>query len=275
MIDRRHLSYSQINQFLRICPLQYAFQRVMTLQPEFVTESLPFGSVIHRTAEHLWANRMDGKDVTEDDLAGLFAELWKREVADTENLQFQKGDYDTLLKQGQDMIRVYRQAFPDNCDIVAYNLPFQVPLIDQNGEVLEEPLVGEIDLLVRHGNRLCAVDLKTAAQRYSESKLASDLQPTVYLYALRMLDQGDIFFRWDVLVKNKTPVLVQYPAERTEEDFHRLIELVKLMRRMIQAELFIPNDGSHFCPGCGYQSACHRWPIGCNSSRPVGQLVAV
>lgn len=128
-MERRHLSYSQINQFLRICPLQYAFQRIMTFQPEFVTESLPFGSTIHRTAEHLWANRMDGKDVTEDDLAGLFAELWKREVADRENLQFQKGDFDSLLKQGQDMIRVYRRAFPDNCDIVAYNLPFQVPLI--------------------------------------------------------------------------------------------------------------------------------------------------
>ena len=68
-IDREHWSYSQINQFLRICPLQYAFQRRYSLKSEFVTESLPFGSAIHRTAEYLWARRMDGLDVSEDDLA--------------------------------------------------------------------------------------------------------------------------------------------------------------------------------------------------------------
>src|SRR5512146_2491072 len=100
MTDRPHLSYSQINQFLRICPLQYAFQRLSQIQPEFVTESLPFGSAIHRTAEYFWANRMDGKDVSADDLAELFADLWKREVADTENLKYLKGDFDSLLQQG-------------------------------------------------------------------------------------------------------------------------------------------------------------------------------
>jgi hypothetical protein len=51
-VDRAHWSYSQINQFLRICPLQYAFQRIYGLKPEFITETLPFGSAIHRTAEH-------------------------------------------------------------------------------------------------------------------------------------------------------------------------------------------------------------------------------
>ena len=48
-LERPHWSYSQINQFLRICPMQFAFQRLFKLQPEFVSESLPFGSAIHRT----------------------------------------------------------------------------------------------------------------------------------------------------------------------------------------------------------------------------------
>ncbi|HQA43676.1 MAG TPA: PD-(D/E)XK nuclease family protein [Phycisphaerae bacterium] len=259
--DREHWSYSQINQFLKICPLQFAFQRLFRMQPEFVTENMPFGSAIHRTAEYFWAKRVKGQDVTSDELAALFADVWQREVADTPNLRFQRGDFDSLLSQGQQLIRVYRENIPDDLDIVGFNVPFQVPLIDRQGEVLEKPLVGEIDLLVRHGDRLCAVDLKTAGQRYSESKLASDLQPTVYLYALRIMGHENSFFRWDVLVKTKTPAFEQYSVSRTEHDFHRLVELVRYAEIMINSGLFLPNDGSSFCPGCGYQTACQNWHL--------------
>jgi Holliday junction resolvase-like predicted endonuclease len=259
---RDHWSYSQLNQLLRICPLQFAFQRIHHLQPEFVTETLPFGSAIHRTAEYLWASKIDGKDVAADDLVELFAELWKRQVNDTPNLKFQKTDFDSLLTQGQEMIRVYRQSWPEEIEIEGLNVPFQVPLVDRNGELLEKPLVGEIDLLIRHGKRLCAVDLKTAAQRYSDSKLESDLQPTVYLYVLRMIQNHDAFFRYDVLVKNKTPALVQYPAERNQKDFFRLVDLYKAAQALIDSGNFIPNNGSNFCGGCGFQTACREWQFG-------------
>jgi CRISPR/Cas system-associated exonuclease Cas4 (RecB family) len=268
-LERPHWSYSQINQFLRICPMQFAFQRLFKLQPEFVSESLPFGSAIHRTAEFLWANRMSGKDVTPDHLAELFAELWKREVADTPNLQYQKGDFDSLLLQGQGMVREYRMQFSEDLQIVGYNVPFLVPLIDRNGESLEKPLTGEIDLLVRHGDRLCAVDLKTAAQRYTESKLASDLQPTVYLYALANMQALDCFFRWDVLLKTKTAAFVQYPAERSQEDFHRLVDLIKAAQTLIDSGNLIPNEGSYFCAGCGFQTACRDWSFQSTPAAPT------
>jgi len=46
-----------------------------------------------------------------------------------------------------------------------------------------------------------------------------------------------ILFRWDVLLKLKTPVLVHYPAKRIEDDFHRLVGMVKLMQEMIDSEI--------------------------------------
>lgn len=256
---REHLSYTQINQFLRICPLQFAFQRIFRLTPSFVTESLPFGVAMHRTAEHLWGRRVEGQDATEDELADLFADLWQRAVQDTEQLRFQKGDFDSLLAQGQAMIRLYRRELPDDLEIVGYDVPFQVPLVDRHGEVLETPLVGEFDLLVRERGRLCVVDLKTAGQRYPESRLATDLQPTVYLYALQANGGPPASFRWDVLVKNKQPVLVRYAVERTADDFARLVELIKLMQAMIEAGHFPPHEGSYFCGGCGFQEACRDW----------------
>lgn len=261
MIERPHLSYSQINQFLRICGLQYAFQRIHKLESEFVNENMPFGSAIHRTAEHFWAMRLDGKDADESQLAALFADLWAREVADYDNLQFQKSDFDTLLAQGQELIRVYRRSFTEDCEVIGYNQSFSVPIVDRHGEVLETPLVGEIDLMVRHGQRVVAVDLKTAAARYPESKIATDLQPTVYSYALQQMGYENVLFRWDVLLKLKNPTLISYPTERTENDFHRLAELVKLMQSMIDAGHFVPNQGSNYCSGCGYQTACRNWHL--------------
>ena len=78
---RPHWSYSAVNQFLRICPAQFAFQRIWKLKPAFVTESLPFGSAFHRTAEIFWHKRAEGGDASADMLADLFARVWRREVS--------------------------------------------------------------------------------------------------------------------------------------------------------------------------------------------------
>jgi len=260
-MDRPHRSYRQIHQFFRVCSLQYAFQRLWGLAPAFVPESLPLGSALHRTAEYFWARRKEGADASEEELAALFGHLWQRELQATPNVRFTKADAESLLAQGQEMIRIYRRSVPADVQIVDINVPFRVPLIDRDGAVLESPLVGEFDLLVQHGDRLCIVDLKTASKRYSEAKLAADLQPTCYLYALRVLrPDAEAFFRWDVLVKTKTPVLVSYPIERSEPDFWRLAELVKRMEAMIAAGHFVPNDGSMYCARCGYQGLCRQWP---------------
>jgi hypothetical protein len=58
----------------------------------------------------------------------------------------------------------------------------------------------------------------------------------------------------------------RYPVERGEDDFCRLVELVKLMQKLIDAGHFIPNDGSHFCPGCGFQNTCREWHLNPNAS---------
>jgi putative RecB family exonuclease len=41
--DREHWSFSAINQFLNICSLQYAFDRIYKLEKRFTPVSLSFG----------------------------------------------------------------------------------------------------------------------------------------------------------------------------------------------------------------------------------------
>lgn len=265
---RPHWSYSAINQFLRICPAQFAFQRVWKLKPAFVTESLPFGSAFHRTAEMFWHKRAEGLDTPADLLADLFGRVWRREVAETPNLQYQKdNDFDSLLAQGQAMIRAYREGIGTLGHVLGINVPFTLPLVDADGVELDRPLIGEIDLLLAGpGGQVICIDLKTAGQRYSESKVASDLQPTVYLTAARqMFPNADGKFRWDVVLKLKKPELVSYTTDRTPEDFTRLGELVRVAERCIDAGLFLPSEGGHFCSGCGFADLCRRadWMRSC------------
>jgi Holliday junction resolvase-like predicted endonuclease len=168
-------------------------------------------------------------------------------------------DADACSVQGRDMIG----CLVDNLDpeerVLAVSEAFAVPLVDAQGRVLEKPMIGEIDLVVEKAGRKALVDWKTAARRWPKGKAALDLQPTVFLYGYRQLHGEIPGFRFDVLVKNKTPILEQHMTERTLDQFHRMVELVKLVERAIQSEVFLPSEQGFYCGGCPHQEACKAW----------------
>jgi hypothetical protein len=40
------------------------------------------------------------------------------------------------------------------------------------------------------------------------------------------------------------------------------VELVKLVERAIQAEVFLPSEQGFYCGGCPHQEACKAWHRG-------------
>ncbi len=144
-------------------------------------------------------------------------------------------------------------------EVLAVNEAFAVPLIDDGGEVLEKPLVGETDSRVRKDGAVLVVDWKTSARRWPKDQADRSLQPTAYLYAHRQLHGGEAALRFDVAVKNKKPVIERHVTTRTEDQCHRMVELVKRVERMIAAEHFLPNESSFYCMGSPHQAACRGW----------------
>ena len=65
--------------------------------------------------------------------------------------------------------------------------------------------------------------------------------------------------RFDVVVKNKTPVVEQHVTMRTQDQFDRMVELVKQAEKMIAAEHFLPSEQGFYCSGCPHQEACRAW----------------
>ena len=258
--DREHWSYSSINQFLNICSLQWAFQRLYKLPQAFTSAALSFGSAFHRAIEWVALTRKDGYNPKPEDGAGLFADLWQRQLAETPDVRFDEDtDAESCGKQGRDMISCAISTWPADERVVSVNRAFAVPLVDQHGVALERPLVGELDCVVEKDAQLVLIDWKTSGRRWPKDQASRSLQPTAYLYACTQLGELGGTFRFDVIVKNKTPVMESHVTTRTRDQFDRMVELVKRAESMIRAEHFLPNEQGFYCNGCPFQEPCTAW----------------
>jgi len=258
--ERPHWSYSAVNQFVNICSLQYAFDRIYRLPRAFVPVALSFGSAFHRTCEWVNRNRMEGSMPGASDASALFRDLWSRQLAQDGDIRFDEGQTpESCGRQGADMIECLVKSIDPAEQVLSVCEPFAVPLVDTSGNVLEDPLIGELDTVVVSKGRKTVVDWKTSARRWPKDKSGLDLQPTAFLYGYVHLHGELPEFRFDVVVKNKVPVFEQHVTARTADRFARLVELVKTVERAVAAEAFFPNEQSYYCAGCCHVEACRAW----------------
>lgn len=258
--DREHWSFSAINQFVNICSLQFFFDRIAKLPRAFTPASMSFGSAFHRTCEWLALTRKEGKQPAKAEACDLFHTLWGRQVAEDEAIKFdEEQDQESASTQGRQMIGCLVDNLDPEEQVVSVNEAFAVPLVDAQGITLDKPLVGEYDARVTKAGKQALVDWKTSGRRWPKDQADKSLQPTVYLYAEHQLHGQDIPVRFDVVVKNKTPVMEQHTTARTVDQFHRMVELVKMSERMIKAGHFLPSEQSFYCAGCPHQGACKSW----------------
>ncbi|MEI8351648.1 MAG: PD-(D/E)XK nuclease family protein [bacterium] len=256
---RPHWSFSALNQFVNICSLQYAFQRVMKLQPSFTQPSLSFGTTFHRVCEWLNLTRRDGTMPLKTEASDLFGTLWERQIREDKRIKFDDQKPDELCRQGQQMIGCLVENIDRDERVLTVNEAFAVPLVDASGESLEVPLIGEIDTVIEKDGHKTLVDWKTSGSRWPKQKASMDMQPTAFLYGYQHTHGEIPSFRFDVIVKNKTPVMEQHLTTRTQDQFNRMVHLVRQVDRMIQAEAWLPSEQSFYCNGCGYQEACRGW----------------
>ena len=261
----KYWSQSRIGLFLS-CSLKYAFGYVYKVEKEFTPLALSFGSAVHRTLEMVAHSRKGGDAMGVDACRDLFAEIWQRQTLEDQNIRFPEGQTaDTCRDQGTDIVAVFHSGADEDEEVVSVSEAMAVPLIDGAGNVLPDPLIGEIDLVVRDGSgRKIIIDWKTSAARWpvgkngSKGKADTEIQPTALIYSYQQQHGETPVFRYDIAVKNKTPVLQQIETTRKQDDFHRLVEIVKVIERAVQEDVFLPQPG-FMCGSCQYSNACKAW----------------
>jgi hypothetical protein len=254
--QRPHWCYSSLNQLLNICSLQWFFQRIERLPAAFTPLPLAFGSAYHRVMEFVALSRQDGTVPSAPDTRDLFNEVWKRQVAEDGNIAFgDKADAESCADQGMEMCAAYLEQIDPEEQVVGVSEVFAVPVGSS-----ELPLVGELDCVTARLDELTVIDWKTSGRRWPKDQADKSAQATTYLYAYRQLHPDeDPGFRFDVAVKNKTPVIEKHTTTRDGDDFLRLEALVAKAELIVKHQLYYPADGSMYCGGCPFQEPCRAW----------------
>lgn len=254
--DRPHWSYSSLNLLLNICSLQWMFEKIQKLPRPFTPVSLVMGSAYHRVMEFIALHRLEGRLPMPDETRDLFHTLWEREQQEGPPMEQTDEPPEKLAEQGAGLVAAYLQQIDLRERVLEFNQAFAVPVGNS-----DRPLIGEIDCVVESADsQTVLVDWKTSARRWPKDQAGKSLQPTAYLFAYGQLSPGCTDrFRFDVAVKNKTPVVELIDTSRTPDDFLRLERLVEKAEEIVRHELFYPCDQSFACAGCQYAEPCKAW----------------
>jgi len=253
--EKPHLSYSQIYTYLS-CPLKYRFHYIDRIEPPFVSAALAFGSCIHEAVGSFYQSCLEGDPLTPSQLVDIYSQVWSSQSKERA-IRFFNGDSDDkLATKAKGMLHVFHEAFdPDAQSIIGIEEPFEINL----GKRMP-PLVGWIDAIESAPDgTVSIVDLKTAARKYSENTVHSNVQLTCYSLGAQALGfNGDVRFRLDVLLKTQNPELIRYETTRTDDDRKRFLKLVKSVWQGVKKQVFYPKQDWH-CSQCGFSEECQKW----------------
>jgi putative RecB family exonuclease len=262
-----HISYSQIFTYLA-CSLKYKFQYFERRQHERVSIALPFGSAIHSSIERYYRSLKDKgslepleviQEVFEDNLNADLDQrnipiLYKKETSDRKS----------AIEMGKGLLK----AFYEGIDLTGFEIagieePLTARLFNEDGKPMDMIVTGIIDLLLKdaQGN-IISVDNKTAKQPYAQATVDEDLQLTSYAYLLAsnkfVFPTADVYCRFDVMRKLKTPKFEQHYTIRTAAQRRRFAKLTNRILAGVSSRLFFPNK-SWMCGDCQFAKACEAW----------------
>jgi hypothetical protein len=254
---RPHWSFSSLNGLLNICSLQWFFRKVEKLTPTHTSVHLVAGSVHHRTLDQVYLARKLGIPIRLDEALELYTEDWRCSSRE-ENIKFGKLDAVGIEEQGRGLIRVAWDNINATERVLEVSETFCVP-VSHNGKVLTKPLIGEFDLVVEKDGNPLVIDWKTAATRWAKDKAGKSLQATAYSMAYDLVHGVNPEVRFDIAVKNKTPVFESHVTTRSRDDWNLLGALAATAEQIVNNELFYPSLDSFACNGCPFTGACADW----------------
>jgi len=187
-----------------------------------------------------------------------FSDRWEVELRDSLPIQYKPcEDAGTTKDLGIAMLKRFcEKGFVPN-KVVAVEQPFSVAIPDPDtGVILEEALVGAIDLVAEHQGRTVIVEHKTAARRFAQDRLQYDLQPTAYQFASRELGIRNPGLAFQVLLKTKSPQVEFTTVTRTKEQEIEMLSTYTQVLKAVAQGVFWRNRG-WMCGDCQFKYRCH------------------
>jgi len=234
----------------------YRLARIDKVPPEFIPDAMEFGSSIHRALADFYTARKAGTTMTITELHKAFEKYWSEAAKDNTNIQYKEDkDFETLLKEGKELLSVNIAGLPDTkYKVLAVEEPivFEMPGVNI-------PILSILDLVEEDANGCVIItDHKTSGKSYPFDDVNSNIQMTLYGMGLKQNGYADreIVMKFDVMVKTKTPKFEQYYTTRSSDDEAALTKKIQLAYHGIVSSVFLPNQEAWRCKGCQYAKAC-------------------
>lgn len=261
MPDGLYVSVSQVKAFLK-CAAFYTYKYVRGEAPAFVPVNLAFGAAVHTAlAAYYLELKTTGSRLARDLLLDTFRTAWAEAADGPVPLQPDEEDeasLDQLTDKGVSMLHAFYEHAGRESEFVVESVErsFSVPLRDpSSGEILEEQLIGTVDLIIRSGEQRTIVEHKTASKKYGLEQLRWDQQPTAYKLAARASGLGEVRLRYQILTKTKVPAIQVAEVERNAQDELDFMKTVVGVLRAIDVGVDYPVRG-WACRSCPYRHVC-------------------
>jgi CRISPR/Cas system-associated exonuclease Cas4 (RecB family) len=250
-----HVSVSQLKTWM-LCPRRYEWRYVRGFEEEFTPLPLVFGSAFHAALAAFYTAARAGRAAPVDELIEVFEADWARRVESGPPLEGGGAD-DSVIDQAALMLTAFHGCEEaTQLDVLEVEKPVTAVLHDPDtGEVLEEELVGAVDLVAAAEGRTIVVEHKTSARRYSADQLRFDLQPTAYALALEQEGHADVGLRYQVVTKTKSPAVQVEDVERDSGARDDFLRTAVGVLRSIDAGVSYPIRGWQ-CRSCAFKARC-------------------
>lgn len=253
-----HFSVSQMKAWL-MCPRKYEYRYITGADPEFVPMPLAFGSAFHSALAYHFGWLLKGELAPVDEVKQRFVDALT--LANNGPVPLQIDEEGTAFEDAQakgiQMIAV-TLAHPTSqpLKVLAVEQGFTVDLFDvETGEVIDERLMGFIDLVVEEDGHRVLVEHKTSSKKYTLDQLIYDAQLSGYAFAAEQLGWGDVGLRFSVTTKTKSPQMQVEDVRRDDGDMADFLRTAVGVLKAIDAGVSFPVRG-WACRTCPYRSRC-------------------
>jgi RecB family exonuclease len=248
--EKPHLSFSQINMFLR-CPKQWEFRYIQKLKIP-PGAALVLGRSWHETIEQNYVQKIQSEaDLPLEDMKDFFSDAWTKNL-EKEEIDFGEDEPGQLKDLGILITDVHHREVAPKVQPALVEEEFRISL----GEEFPYELLGYFDVIERDGT---IADNKSWKRSKSQGDVDKDLQLTAYALGYRVkFGRAEKGLRFDAVIKNKKPKAVQLTTTRTNDDCRWLLKLIEKVADGIVKETFYPNPNGWHCDPkwCGYWNKC-------------------
>jgi CRISPR/Cas system-associated exonuclease Cas4 (RecB family) len=253
---KMYLSHTQLNHFLR-CPRSYKFHYI-DRKPLIVTGNIFAGRVYHEVIAAAYIRKLDGHDVTKEEIADTFSTFWDRAISeksfreneiqvDVVSIEWQDKEPGALKDMGITLAQNY----------VSQIMPSYKPVeVEVRKELLLDniTLVGYVDAICEKNSRRIIVDHKWREKKMSIKDLENDLQSTIYTMLTAIPST-----EFHLALNLKNPKIEVQEVQRSSEDIEWVKVLISEIAKQIQAGLFPPTGIASWVCGietCSFYTQC-------------------